>query len=239
MTAAANSPAEDATLEDVLNRAVGSHPAPSAIAAELMAEAEREHMTPAHQVTSAQRVALPDGFDPLVHEYPPHKTARGTWRKLRKGQKNNLEQLEAAQAPAAADQDGGGDPDRAAENLAGTFFAIAPAVLGKQWAPTDDERTMVTDALARYYRANGSIDVPPGIGLILAVGAYAAPRAMTLPPVKKLVDQVAAKLFGDGVAADPADAQAQSAPLVAPISFPPPPSTLYAGSTPDQVRDAA
>lgn len=214
MTIAADSP--DASLADVLDRAVAGHPAPSAIAPELIAEAQQEFSTPAHQATTAARV-YPSGFDPALHVYPPEKTARGTWRKLRRGQANNLDALNPSPSEfddAAAESQPGESPAQAAENVCATFFAIAPALLGGEWEPTTEERAAVQTALTRYYAANGSIDLPPGLALILAVGTYALPRAMAMPAVQRLYTKAAAKMFGGAQAtADDAAPVAHDGPL--------------------------
>jgi hypothetical protein len=197
--------AGDATLDDVLNRAVGSHPEPSTIAPELIAQADADDATPAHQVAGAARVVFPDGFDPAIHIYPPQRTARNTWRKLRPGQKNeNLPSTGNVGADVASAVTSAG----AAENVCAAFFGIAPALLNRatdvDWSPTPEERTAVVDALTRYFDAHGSIDIPPGVALILAVGTYALPRAMQLERVQALYGKLLGSVTGAAAGADSA-----------------------------------
>ena len=60
---------------------------------------------------------------------------------------------------------------------------------GEEWYPRQDEQTgldeklMLENAFADYFEATGKTDIPPGMALTVAVGAYALPR-FTLPKTK-------------------------------------------------------
>jgi hypothetical protein len=209
----------DDSLDSVLDRAVADHPAPSPIADELIAEAQAEN---AAQPVDVQRTQLPPGFNPDLHVWPPTKTARGTWRKLRSGQTNPP----AVVAQLAPKDDAAGDvaaatPAAAADAMCATFFALAAAMIGPEWHPTDEERTAIVDALTRYYATAGVIDLPPGVALALAVGAYAVPRAM-LPATRQRIAKLIGAVTGrkpnpiDNANAQPAADNADGAAPAAP-----------------------
>jgi hypothetical protein len=190
--------AADATLDDVLDRALGDHPAPSAIADELITEARAELQAQPVDVNRAQ--SFPPGFNPHVHAWPPDKTARGTWRKLKRGAENPPAVVAGAAPPAAGDVDSAGDvdaqtPEAAADAMAALGFGVAAALLGPDWTPAADERSQIVDALTRYYRATGAIDLPPGVALAVAVGAYAVPRAL-LPSTRERMASLVSKITG-------------------------------------------
>ncbi len=165
------------TLETILDDATASHPAPSKIAPQLMQEARAE----SHGADSnAQPGECPPGWDPRFHVDPPTRTARGGW-KLKPG-------VRSSDVTALIDEEGNAPADSAtcASNLCDTFFAIAAALLGDAWAPADAEAAEIKRCLTRYFDVNGSIDLPPGWALGLAVGTYALPRAL-LPETRERV----------------------------------------------------
>jgi hypothetical protein len=152
------------TIDTLLDASVESHPKPSAIADELVNEA-------AGELCATDSPGSP-GWDPTLHASPPTRTARGTWKLLR----GRAAREAAAAAAGIAGDVAGADPDASAEAMCDTFFGCAAGMFGERWEPTPAERRNVQSALARYFRASGTIDLPPGLALVLAVGAYALPR---------------------------------------------------------------
>jgi hypothetical protein len=57
---------------------------------------------------------------------------------------------------------------------------------GEEWHPRRDEQSgldekmMLENAFADYFEATGKTDIPPGMALTVAIGAYALPR-FTMP----------------------------------------------------------
>ena len=67
------------------------------------------------------------------------------------------------------------------EGLADMSFQMSTGLFanlfGPEWlAKSPEEKKMVVDALARYYKTKGMKDIPPGWGLVLAVSAYSFGR---------------------------------------------------------------
>lgn len=83
----------------------------------------------------------------------------------------------------------GADPEKQLMAVAGMTFDMSTGtlamILGEEWkAKSKDEREFVVQAIANYYRATGTIDLPPGWTLAFVVGAYSLPR-LTEPKTKE------------------------------------------------------
>lgn len=199
--ASMDTPAPD--LSSMLDDAASSHPQPSAMASNLISEARAELGTDA----PGER---PAGWDPRFHVDPPLRTARGGW-KLKPG-------VRSADLAALIDDDGTAPADSAtcASNLCDTFFAIAAALLGDAWTPADAEATEIKRSLTRYFDVNGSIDLPPGVALSLAVGTYALPR-MLMPETRERVGRAVVNVRGffSGARASASPIAPASSPAVA------------------------
>lgn len=63
-----------------------------------------------------------------------------------------------------------------------TIFYVSQAAFGEEWAPVYkptqgiDERAQMIEAWAAYYEATGTTEVPPWVGVAIAMGCYALPR---------------------------------------------------------------
>lgn len=63
---------------------------------------------------------------------------------------------------------------------------------GEEWQPRVnaeiglDEKTMLENAFADYFEATGKTDIPPGMALTIAIGAYALPR-FTMPKTQSRI----------------------------------------------------
>ena len=66
---------------------------------------------------------------------------------------------------------------------------------GEEWHPRRDEQTgldeklMLENAFADYFEATGKTDIPPGMALTVAIGAYALPR-FTMPKTQSRVGKL-------------------------------------------------
>lgn len=115
--------------------------------------------------------------DPEIHESPPRKNRDGKWAKLR-GKRP------ASVSARLQGGDEGGQLQRreAAERLVALIVAVGMNVFGTEWTPIKDassgidEQAGMNAAFEDYFRATGIIDVPPGLALCMAMGAYCLPR---------------------------------------------------------------
>lgn len=174
-------------------------------------------------------------FNPDLHERDPKtrepvKTADGRWRKKRGGGGRAKKPITlplnngAIQAVASFDFRG------SAEFLCTIMFG-GLSNLGQCWTPKDDERRTIEDATAKYLQANNIADIPPGIGLMLALGVYAAPRIFH-PETKETVSKTIAYLTGkDGPKQAPLQPRQPRTPEPEPkrMSAMPPPSNNGSG----------
>lgn len=83
----------------------------------------------------------------------------------------------------------GADPEKQLEAVAGMTFDMSTGalalILGEEWQPKSKaERDFVVTAIANYYRATGTVDLPPGWTLAFVISAYSLPR-MTEPKTKE------------------------------------------------------
>lgn len=117
-------------------------------------------------------------FDPQKHETNPD----GTPRKTKTGKYRWKHGARAGSPVASAPTPGAGPgltPDRArAEALliSTLMFGVATGCMGADWEPTKTEKQNVEDSLATYFLAVGTIDLPPWLGPVITIGAYALPR---------------------------------------------------------------
>lgn len=56
------------------------------------------------------------------------------------------------------------------------FIGGAQMVGGEEFKPETGEPEFLRDSFANYFRAAGLVDIPPGVGLAIAMGAYVAKR---------------------------------------------------------------
>lgn len=98
----------------------------------------------------------------------------------------------------------------AAKVVCAMFFQTAMTIGGKDFAPdyldddkTVHERQILEDAVTEYFKATGTIDIPPGVLLLIVVGTYVGKRAM-MPSVQARFRAIVARMRGQ--AYKPADA---------------------------------
>lgn len=144
-------------------------------------------------------------FDPSIHATDsktgePSLTKNGKLRR-RPGRKSGSGQgtqstLGKPSQPLGADQS---KPDSIAQARAtGTFAAgalitLGMALGGEEWKPVKtaekDERAFLESAFGDYFVAKGMTDIPPGIALTIAIGAYVGPR-LTMPRTQSRMERL-------------------------------------------------
>lgn len=184
--------------------AADNHPEPSPVAAEVLRDAQQQHAPDAAQqqhATAAQQATQQRDrsgatWNAAQHAYPPRLTTRGTWAKRRAGDAQTPQPC-ASPAPTPAAQQptdaqpgvvpqlvAGPSPHEAAQLWAARFFAVATSLMGDHWQPTPPEEKDVASCLGRYFEIHGSIDLPPGWALVVAVATYALPRSFHPDSIK-------------------------------------------------------
>lgn len=126
------------------------------------------------------------GFDPAVHAANPDGTPKlrgdGSFAKKR-GRKPGAGSVNSPVQPGAGiiaqtpDSRGTITNEEAARQVCNAMVGVAVAVIGPEWAPVDKaEAKGLETAFKNYFDAKGQINLPPEIGLALAVGAYGLSR---------------------------------------------------------------
>lgn len=66
----------------------------------------------------------------------------------------------------------------AAETAAAIYINTGVVIFGSEWLPNaaNMEREQLVEAFNAYFEANGIVDIPPGVALVIACLGYAAPR---------------------------------------------------------------
>lgn len=149
-----------------------------------------------------------NGFDPAVHK--TNKAGEPTLST--KGKLIKKPGRKAGAKPGAQGGHGsvvGGahnqPVDKAAEQrmqarASGTMAAnlilqIGIVAGGEEWHPRVDEQTglneklMLENSFADYFEATGKTDIPPGMALTVAIGAYALPR-FTMPKTQSRLSKI-------------------------------------------------
>jgi hypothetical protein len=123
-------------------------------------------------------------WDPAVHEDPPRKNARGGWARRRGGaRKSGATTASRALPPGERDEHEQLSPQEVSDKLdasanlaAGVLFMAGTMIVGKCMEPDDNERAGITTAFRDYFRATGTIEIPPWVGLLGAITLYGARR---------------------------------------------------------------
>jgi hypothetical protein len=76
-------------------------------------------------------------------------------------------------------------PEVAGKWSANVLFNAGALIFGDIAVPTKDEKVAIPQAFTDYYNLKGTPDIPPELGLIIAIGAYAIPRVMHEKMTKK------------------------------------------------------
>lgn len=100
---------------------------------------------------------------------------------------------------------------------------------GEEWHPRTDEssglneKMMLENAFADYFEATGKTDIPPGMALTVAIGAYVLPR-FTMPKTQSRLDKlkkgikqwwINRKLRKHGFKAEPTDSPKEQQDILA------------------------
>ncbi len=133
--------------------------------------------------TAGNASVSPERFDPTIHEVDatgnPRLTVDGKFRRKR-GRRSGSSVSSGGSNPATGGISGAthnpANVRATAVFFCGIMFGGLEATLGKQWEPAREERESIETATAVYCEANNIGDLPPGIMLAVAVGAYAIPR---------------------------------------------------------------
>jgi hypothetical protein len=127
----------------------------------------------------ANQVEANDGFDPLTHAVNPDGTPKrkvdGSYA-LKRGRKSGATPTTNS-APAQSVQTPTINVDEASRQSCNMLINGAVLLFGEQWAPQDKEEAKgLQVSFKNYFEARGVPNVPPEIGLVVAVLAYSLPR---------------------------------------------------------------
>jgi len=177
----------DTGLSSIMDEMSGSMSAPSEHAIEQAAEESREAEKLA-TVTDKRG----DTFNPDQHateaDGTPKLTAAGNFSKRRGRKAGQTNSTVSVVGRSGQGKQETGQPDMNAQAAAsgkmaaGLLFTVGTVIGGEEWQPVEDratglnEQNMMEKAFADYFIATGKTDIPPGWALVVAVGAYAAPR---------------------------------------------------------------
>lgn len=120
-----------------------------------------------------------DGFDPLTHAVNPDGTPKrkvdGSFA-LKRGRKSGVAPTTSS-APAQVAQTPTINVDEASRQSCNMLINGAVLLFGEQWAPQDKEEAKgLQISFKNYFEARGVPNVPPEVGLVVAVLAYSLPR---------------------------------------------------------------
>ncbi len=178
---------------------VAENSSESAIMTELLQmPAVSEHAIQLDDVKKKEVMADYPGFDPNIHEVDkngvPIKTPKtGKFKRKEKPRVRNRQpqpvnsQIGVSQSPGQQSIPGMGEPNieaqakATAEVVTIIISQIGNAIDRDEWAfreisPGYSEKDMLEDAFTRYFIATGNINVPPWLGLSIAMTSYVAPR---------------------------------------------------------------
>lgn len=120
-----------------------------------------------------------DGFDPLVHAVNPDGTPKrkvdGSYA-MKRGRKSGVPQSTNSPTPIAS-AEATINVDEAARQSCNMIINGAVLMFGEQWAPQDKEEAKgLQISFKNYFEARGVPNVPPEVGLAVAILAYSLPR---------------------------------------------------------------
>lgn len=115
-----------------------------------------------------------EGFDEAVHstgkDGKPRYNKDGTYARKR-GRKAG-----ATAPPTDNPSPSVVSTEEAAVQSANLLFNLSVFVGGDDWSPSKDEAICVKTGFKNYYDARGIVNIPPELGLVIALGMYALPR---------------------------------------------------------------
>lgn len=122
------------------------------------------------------------GFDPLVHavnpDGSPKRKVDGSYAMKRGRKSGALPSPSSTTSPAAqVAQTPTINVDEASRQSCNMLINGAVLLFGEQWAPQDKEEAKgLQISFKNYFEARGVPNVPPEVGLVVAVLAYSLPR---------------------------------------------------------------
>lgn len=136
----------------------------------------------------AQKDTAGQVFNPDMHavgkDGEPSITNSGKYR-LKKRRKGEISDEETQRKTVA-------------DTSAGLFIQVGITFFGDEWEPENKEFEQLSLAFDNYYKAAGVINVPPSLGLVIAMGGYTLKR-VTKPTTKtklgKIKDAVKNKIL--------------------------------------------
>lgn len=149
-----------------------------------------------------------EGFDPLLHatgaDGKPRLTKLGEYAKKRgpRGPRTALPSPDSTDAFIGGEKSVIEQPvtrasaKSAASGMAGLVVGTGIAIFGSEWVPKQSESDNLTLAFTEYFMIRGIINLPPEIGLIVAIGAYAYPRTK-LPETSAKIAKIKSKFMGN------------------------------------------
>lgn len=136
-----------------------------------------------------------DIFDPTIHatnaDGSPRKTVDGKFA-LKRGRKTGGMGTSSPVPVVSSDI---ASRRATAVTMVSLLTTTGVTIFGSEWIPVKDEKAGVDErenlvvAFDRYFEATGTLDLPPSLVLVVAVGAYAIPR-FTMPETKKRVANI-------------------------------------------------
>lgn len=116
-----------------------------------------------------------EGFDEAMHaigkDGKPRYNKDGSYARKR-GRKGGAISSGGVDSPSASVV----STDDAAIQSANLLFNLSVFMGGDEWAPSKDEAICVKTGFKNYYDARGIVNIPPELGLVIALGMYALPR---------------------------------------------------------------
>lgn len=121
-----------------------------------------------------------EGFDPLVHAVNPDGTPKrkvdGSYA-MKRGRKSGAAPTTNNAAAQVVKTEPTINTDEAARQSCNMLINGAVLLFGEQWAPRDkDEANGLKTSFKNYFDARGVPNVPPEVGLAVALLAYSLPR---------------------------------------------------------------
>lgn len=206
----------DSGIDKVLDEVLGDAPEPSEHAVRAF-EAEQERTEQANTTSNTDSAGVI--FNPEIHavdaDGKPKLTKAGRFAK-RRGRKPGADKPSREsyiKRPGGSSVSPKVSPGELTEadiqkarqmgvGMANMLFAAGRALGGEEWEPRVDaatgvnERLHVESAFADYFVATGKTDIPPGMALALAIGAYALPRLTAGPKTQSRLKAIGAKIAG-------------------------------------------
>lgn len=126
----------------------------------------------------------PDGeaFDASIHavneDGSPRLTAEGRFAKKR-----------GRGGTRKADREEEGERKAAAATCTTLFLSLARGIGGEEWQPEDGEREEIQQSFEEYFTAAGTIDLPPGLALVVSLAGFGM-RRLDRPETRRRISSL-------------------------------------------------